>query len=151
MYYILVFENLAYNMSYRLPSLAYYCGPSAKAPLCLVLVSFSDRGFDLSFKTADDPSLSLIKYGTFLYEHLIIFAPSVEGKSRTTLCQVSPLVIIHLFSVLKYKSHCAVFYLRLRRQHQRGDHNILHWRRWKCPGCGQFRDWSVGKMMHFRP
>ncbi|KAG7269539.1 hypothetical protein CRUP_025263 [Coryphaenoides rupestris] len=40
--------------------------------------SLADRGFDLSFKTADDPSLSLIKYGQFLYEHLIIFAPSVE-------------------------------------------------------------------------
>lgn len=42
--------------------------------------SFSDRGFDLTFKTADDPSLSLIKYGQFLYDHLIIFSPSVEGK-----------------------------------------------------------------------
>lgn len=43
--------------------------------------SLSDRGFDLTFKTADDPSLSLIKYGQFLYDHLIIFSPSVEGKS----------------------------------------------------------------------
>uniref|UniRef100_A0A8C4GMC9 Dolichyl-diphosphooligosaccharide--protein glycosyltransferase 48 kDa subunit n=1 Tax=Dicentrarchus labrax TaxID=13489 RepID=A0A8C4GMC9_DICLA len=40
--------------------------------------SLADRGFDISFKTADDPSLSLIKYGQFLYDHLIIFAPSVE-------------------------------------------------------------------------
>ncbi|XP_019746516.1 dolichyl-diphosphooligosaccharide--protein glycosyltransferase 48 kDa subunit [Hippocampus comes] len=40
--------------------------------------SLSDRGFDLTFKTADDPSLSLIKYGQFLYDHLIIFSPSVE-------------------------------------------------------------------------
>lgn len=38
----------------------------------------ADRGFELSFKTADDPGLSLIKYGEFLYEHLIIFSPSVE-------------------------------------------------------------------------
>ena len=42
--------------------------------------STSDRGFDLTFKTADDPSLSLIKYGQFLYDHLVIFSPSVEGK-----------------------------------------------------------------------
>lgn len=52
--------------------------------LCLVsltmYLSFSDRGFDLTFKTADDPSLSLIKYGQFLYDHLIIFSPSVEGE-----------------------------------------------------------------------
>ncbi|KAM6976684.1 dolichyl-diphosphooligosaccharide--protein glycosyltransferase 48 kDa subunit [Aplochiton taeniatus] len=40
--------------------------------------SLADRGYDLSFKTADDPSLSLIKYGQFLYDHLIIFSPSVE-------------------------------------------------------------------------
>ncbi|KAF7649495.1 hypothetical protein LDENG_00140630 [Lucifuga dentata] len=40
--------------------------------------SLADRGFDLTIKTADDPSLSLIKYGQFLYDHLIIFSPSVE-------------------------------------------------------------------------
>ncbi|KAM4611062.1 dolichyl-diphosphooligosaccharide--protein glycosyltransferase 48 kDa subunit [Polymixia lowei] len=40
--------------------------------------SLADRGFDLAFKTADDPSLSLIKYGQFLYDHLILFSPSVE-------------------------------------------------------------------------
>ncbi|XP_060930212.1 dolichyl-diphosphooligosaccharide--protein glycosyltransferase 48 kDa subunit [Limanda limanda] len=40
--------------------------------------SLADRGFDLTIKTADDPSLSLIKYGQFLYDHLVIFAPSVE-------------------------------------------------------------------------
>lgn len=41
---------------------------------------YADRGFDLTFKTADDSSLSLVKYGEFLYENLIILAPSVEGK-----------------------------------------------------------------------
>jgi oligosaccharyltransferase complex subunit beta len=37
-----------------------------------------DRGYDLTYKTADDSSLSLVKYGEFLYDNLIIFAPSVE-------------------------------------------------------------------------
>lgn len=32
----------------------------------------------LTFKSADDPNLQLSKYGEFLYEHLIIFAPTVE-------------------------------------------------------------------------
>ena len=41
---------------------------------------FLDRGFDLTFKTADDSTLSLVKYGEFLYDNLIIFAPSVEGN-----------------------------------------------------------------------
>ncbi|KAL8578270.1 hypothetical protein ACOMHN_005661 [Nucella lapillus] len=37
-----------------------------------------DAGFDLTFKTADDGSLALVKYGEFLYDNLIIFSPSVE-------------------------------------------------------------------------
>jgi len=44
---------------------------------CFFLVS--ERGFDLVFRSADDSSLSLVKYGEFLYQHLIIFSPSVEG------------------------------------------------------------------------
>jgi len=41
----------------------------------------SDRGFDLTFKSADDAGLELIKYGVHLYDNLIIFSPSVEGMS----------------------------------------------------------------------
>lgn len=44
-----------------------------------------DRAFELTFKTADDPSLSLIKYGEFLYDNLIIFSPSVEGEACASL------------------------------------------------------------------
>ncbi|XP_050413195.1 dolichyl-diphosphooligosaccharide--protein glycosyltransferase 48 kDa subunit [Patella vulgata] len=40
--------------------------------------SLRDQGFDLTFKTADDSNLALVKYGEFLYENLIIFSPSVE-------------------------------------------------------------------------
>ena len=40
--------------------------------------SLTDRGFTLTFKVADDPSLTLIKYGQPVYKHLIIFSPSVE-------------------------------------------------------------------------
>jgi oligosaccharyltransferase complex subunit beta len=45
----------------------------------LYVCAFEDRGFDLTFKTADDSSLSLVKYGEFLYDNLVIFSPSVEG------------------------------------------------------------------------
>ncbi len=44
-------------------------------------VFFSDlssRGYQLVFKLADDSSLALSKYGEYLYDSLIIFAPSVE-------------------------------------------------------------------------
>jgi len=37
-----------------------------------------DRGFHLTFKTADDPGLTLMKYGEYLFQHLVIFSPSVE-------------------------------------------------------------------------
>eukprot|EP00061_Rhincodon_typus_P019049 g48488.t1 len=40
--------------------------------------SLADLGFNLTFKISDDPGLSLIKYGEFLYDHLVIFSPSVE-------------------------------------------------------------------------
>ena len=44
-------------------------------------VFFSDlksRGYQLTFKMADDSNLALSKYGEYLYDNLIIFAPSVE-------------------------------------------------------------------------
>jgi oligosaccharyltransferase complex subunit beta len=37
-----------------------------------------EQGFQLVFKTADDPGLALTKHGEYLYENLIIFSPSVE-------------------------------------------------------------------------
>lgn len=40
--------------------------------------SLRDKGYELTFKTADDASLSLSKYGEFLYSNLVIFAPTVE-------------------------------------------------------------------------
>jgi len=33
------------------------------------------------FKSADDSGLMLTKHGEHLYEHLIIFSPSVEGNA----------------------------------------------------------------------
>uniref|UniRef100_A0A1I8JQN9 Dolichyl-diphosphooligosaccharide--protein glycosyltransferase 48 kDa subunit n=1 Tax=Macrostomum lignano TaxID=282301 RepID=A0A1I8JQN9_9PLAT len=54
----------------------------------LVYLTFPivDKGFELSFRTADDSTLTLTKYGEFLYDNLIIFAPSVRefgGKLNT--------------------------------------------------------------------
>lgn len=106
----------------------------------ITCLSFSDRGFDITFKTADDPSLSLIKYGQFLYDHLVIFSPSVEGKFHT---------LIHVNKWLPcwnnlWKLNFFLVLCRLRRKHQCGDHYILHWWWRKRPGRCQFRYWSVG-------
>ncbi|CAH0381901.1 unnamed protein product [Bemisia tabaci] len=40
--------------------------------------SLKDRGYSLTFKSADDQNLVLSKYGEFLYQNLIIFSPTVE-------------------------------------------------------------------------
>ncbi|XP_033113598.1 dolichyl-diphosphooligosaccharide--protein glycosyltransferase 48 kDa subunit-like [Anneissia japonica] len=40
--------------------------------------SLQDRGYELSYKSADDSNLKLTSYGEYLYEHLILFCPSVE-------------------------------------------------------------------------
>lgn len=40
--------------------------------------SLTDRDFKLTFKLADDASLSLSKYGEYLYQNLIVFAPAVD-------------------------------------------------------------------------
>lgn len=40
--------------------------------------TLQDNGYILTFKLADDANLQLSKYGEYLYQHLIIFAPSVE-------------------------------------------------------------------------
>ena len=42
------------------------------------LKSLTDRGHKLTIKTADDPTLQLVKYDQHLYEHLILFAPTTE-------------------------------------------------------------------------
>ncbi|XP_043713103.1 dolichyl-diphosphooligosaccharide--protein glycosyltransferase 48 kDa subunit-like [Telopea speciosissima] len=40
--------------------------------------SLQTRGFELDFKLADDPKLSLQRYGQYLYDGLILFSPTIE-------------------------------------------------------------------------
>ncbi|CAB3985137.1 Dolichyl-diphosphooligosaccharide--glycosyltransferase 48 kDa subunit [Paramuricea clavata] len=44
----------------------------------IFLNSLKEKGFELTIKPADDASLSLSKYGEFLYDHLLLLSPSVE-------------------------------------------------------------------------
>lgn len=53
--------------------------PTIKESHSTYFKSLESRGHVLNIQMADDASLSLIKYGEFLYQHLIILAPSVEG------------------------------------------------------------------------
>ncbi|CAD5122423.1 DgyrCDS10851 [Dimorphilus gyrociliatus] len=40
--------------------------------------SLRERDYEMTFKTADDSTLALVKYGEYLYDNLIIFSPSVQ-------------------------------------------------------------------------
>lgn len=44
----------------------------------LYFKSLTDAGYKLTYKLSDDASLSLKKYGVWLYQNLIIFAPATE-------------------------------------------------------------------------
>ncbi|XP_017978543.1 PREDICTED: dolichyl-diphosphooligosaccharide--protein glycosyltransferase 48 kDa subunit [Theobroma cacao] len=51
---------------------------SLKSSHSIFFNSLKSRGFDLDFKLADDPTLSLRRYGQYLYDALILFSPSTE-------------------------------------------------------------------------
>lgn len=42
--------------------------------------SLRDRGFQLTYKAADDSDLALSKYNEYLYDHVILFCPNVVGN-----------------------------------------------------------------------
>jgi oligosaccharyltransferase complex subunit beta len=60
--------------------------PALKQTHSIFLKSLEDRGFQVTLKRADDANLALIKFGEFVYDHLIIFAPGVQdfGGSLNT-------------------------------------------------------------------
>lgn len=45
-----------------------------------VLVLYTARGYKLTFRQADDATLTLKKYGEYIYKHLILFSPTTEGR-----------------------------------------------------------------------
>lgn len=49
-----------------------------KSSHSLFFKSLQTRGFELDFKLADDPKIGLQRYGQYLYDALIIFAPTIE-------------------------------------------------------------------------
>ncbi|KAL5754732.1 hypothetical protein ACOSP7_022952 [Xanthoceras sorbifolium] len=51
---------------------------SLKSSHSIFFNSLKSRGFDLDFKLADDPKLSLQRYGQYLYDALILFTPSTD-------------------------------------------------------------------------
>merc|ERR1712142_527512 len=52
--------------------------PSIKETHSIFFGTLKEKGFQLTFKLADDPGLTLTKHGEYLYKNLVIFSPSVE-------------------------------------------------------------------------
>jgi len=66
--------------------LVLYENPQVRISHSKALAALEEHGFDLTFKSADDPSLELIKYGVNIYKSLVVLAPSVDefgGKITT--------------------------------------------------------------------
>lgn len=49
-----------------------------KSSHSLYFKSLQNRGFELDFKLADDPKITLQRYGQYLYDALILFCPTIE-------------------------------------------------------------------------
>ena len=47
------------------------------------------EGFVLTFKVADDATITIKKYGSYLYDHLILFSPTVEEFGGALSAEVS--------------------------------------------------------------
>jgi hypothetical protein len=72
---------------------------------------FLDRGYKLSFFLAEDPRLTLQEFGEYLYDHLILFSPTVEGDKNTLHIPHSTFHIPHM--LLKYSmqfTHFSFFF-----------------------------------------
>jgi hypothetical protein len=41
--------------------------------------SLKDRGFQITYKAADDADLALTKYNEYVFDHLVLFCPNVVG------------------------------------------------------------------------
>ena len=53
-----------------------------------------ERGYELAFKLASDPALKLSKYGEFVYDNLLIFAPTVEEFGGNNIFNYNDIIII---------------------------------------------------------
>jgi len=72
---IILFLNSAFASK---RTLILYDNIDIKSTHSIFFNKLSNHGFELVFKSADDPGLDLFSYGNRIYDHLILFCPSVE-------------------------------------------------------------------------
>ena len=46
-----------------------------------------DRGFELTYRSSDDSTLQIVKYGEYIYDHIVLFAPATKGNPEMTILQ----------------------------------------------------------------
>ena len=63
---------------------------------------FIDHGFDITYKSSDDSTLQIVKYGEYLYDHIIVFAPTTKGN-------LTFLSVMDLFEMLCVKNSVDVW------------------------------------------
>ncbi|KAJ6846653.1 dolichyl-diphosphooligosaccharide--protein glycosyltransferase 48 kDa subunit-like isoform X3 [Iris pallida] len=75
-----LFPYLSHSFSSETPTdrriLVLLDDPAVRSSHSSFFSSLSSRGFDLDFRLADDPKLSLQRYGQHLYDALVLFCPS---------------------------------------------------------------------------
>lgn len=79
---------------------------SLKSSHSIFFHSLQSHGFDLDFKLADDPKLTLQRYGQYLYDALILFSPNSDSK----LLADSPFLSITYAGVLVCNRLCFFFF-----------------------------------------
>ena len=62
--------------------------------------SLKDRGFQVTYKVADDSDLALTKYSEYLYDHLVLFCPNVVGNALSEKFNAEFLLILFLNLIL---------------------------------------------------
>ena len=45
------------------------------------LSSWIERGFDITYRASDDITLQIVKYGEYIYDHILLFAPATKGTT----------------------------------------------------------------------
>ncbi|CAD5212315.1 unnamed protein product [Bursaphelenchus okinawaensis] len=75
---LFVLASLCYAAPEKSRVLVLIDDPKIEQTHSIYLKALKDRGYTLNIKKADDASLVLIKFGEFVYDHVIVLAPKVE-------------------------------------------------------------------------
>lgn len=47
--------------------------------MLIIALFISEHGYDLTIKEIDNPEIALAEFGTYIYDGIILMAPTAEG------------------------------------------------------------------------